>query len=128
MDRVGAIRNWVALHCSPHTRGWTQNSSTLSEQEIQPVPRTRGDGPLRGISKNRTSFCSPHTRGWTGLGLLREALQEACSPHTRGWTGHAAVTGQARVACSPHTRGWTGVTECPVSPLRDCSPHTRGWT
>src|ERR1035437_4894177 len=72
-----------------HARGWTGNGGLRQPRhDVFParagmdrtpawgkslwicVPRTRGDGPLKGCTLYLAATCSPHARGWTEYRLL----------------------------------------------------------
>ena len=130
---------------SPHPRGWTpwplwadgaaagfpapagmdpRRDRPLARQRR--LPRTRGDGPRRGVYTLSESGASPHPRGWTRPQRRRRLARGGFPapagmdldppprhplggrlPRTRGdgpWYGGGATTGPA---ASPHPRGWT---------------------
>ena len=116
---------------SPHTRGWTQSSSSRTPscrgfpahagmdpsrsfalygwsrfprtRGDGPKGRTRGDGPRPQHHHGRVSAVSPHTRGWTlGLRLHMQVYE--------GFPAHAGMDpGALRCGCRgawfPRTRG-----------------------
>ena len=110
--------------CSPHTRGWT-GAQEGSPHVPSRVPRTRGDGPSKGLPAPSPFSCSPHTRGWTEPPPGVESEEPPCSPHTRGWTGTCVCQDRDRVKCSPHTRGWTEIYEI-MKPQRIVFPAHAG--
>ena len=130
---------------SPHTRGWTRSGKCRLELRLgfpahagmdlpspwlprsrRRLPRTRGDGPLRGKGRSGGAAASPHTRGWTvghrellgssggfpahaGMdpGAGRGARRCLRLPRTRGDGPRAITSDRVMLAASPHTRGWT---------------------
>ena len=130
---------------SPHTRGWTRVVPVRSGRRcgfpahagMDParfesasrslrLPRTRGDGPLRGRAFGRSKRASPHTRGWTRVVAIGRRASS-------GFPAHAGMDprpGSRATPCRrlPRTRG-DGPGRCSGSTRRiPASPHTRGWT
>src|SRR5690606_12112939 len=73
-----------SMRSPPHARGWTPSGGLRVElvvvsparagmdpdrtPAVCPIcrlPRTRGDGPLSGPTKNFRELSPPHARGWT---------------------------------------------------------------
>ena len=132
---------------SPHPRGWTpgqpgrpwdvdgfpapagmdRRSDTGLRRSLR-IPRTRGDGPERGVGTGARIPDSPHPRGWTRLRRKqltdeqgfpapagmdprqpRRWLPRGGIPRTRGDGPGRWDRGAGAPADSPHPRGWTGV-------------------
>ncbi len=53
---------------------------------FDPVPRTRGDGPLVQEAVNWTQYLFPAHAGMDRSVNCIEQNYAPCSPHTRGWT------------------------------------------
>ena len=109
-------------------------------------PRTRGDGPLIGITPGVVSGFPPHARGWTGGGSIAtgaavvsparagmdlismfKSTERICFPRTRGDGPRGTPPTAAAIWFPPHARGWTPGHERHLHPGR-VSPHARGWT
>ena len=115
-------RSSVIQLVSPHTRGWTWVDKVhWSGVEGFPAhagmdpcrwptrcgcgrfPRTRGDGPLRRLTRDQTNKVSPHTRGWT------LAMEHPWS-WVEGFPAHAGMDplvtlSEASMVGFPRTRG-----------------------
>ena len=135
----------AAITASPHTRGWTQAGRGVEGQVpgfpahagMDPstvqvdssrlwLPRTRGDGPVAGITAEDAGEASPHTRGWTRAGSGRR-------PAGTGFPAHAGMDpARSRPQCPPRwlprTRGDGPLYSAIRDALVAASPHTRGWT
>ena len=109
-------------------------------------PRTRGDGPLQGLIRNRPTQFPPHARGWTregqdlrvgwrvsparaGMDRLAWAARGVSSgfPRTRGDGPAPWLDRRFFRSFPPHARGWTGF-RAEIGGSRLASPHARGWT
>ena len=130
---------------SPHTRGWTPIERQVPRERVgfpahagmDPgrwpacscrggLPRTRGDGPGRGVRAGERQRASPHTRGWTRLRLRRSSV-------VKGFPAHAGMDPSASVRMRvarwlPRTRGDGPQVGVERRPVGVASPHTRGWT
>ena len=116
---------WL-IACSPHTRGWTDWSQGVDES-CGSVPRTRGDGPLRGDVMVITEILFPAHAGMDRDAISCWSQGNCCSPHTRGWTVRA-LKGRSSGDAVPRTRGDGPARLRVLTPHINCSPHTRGWT
>ena len=152
-----------AVAASPHTRGWTPAKPSrampgpgfpahagmdrlhaVRRHFAQRLPRTRGDGPPRGLPLAGSTTASPHTRGWTccdcGSRLWRWGFPAHAGMDRSSATGRVAYQGLPRtrgdgppmsvslyfhVAASPHTRGWT-LSRTRPNRSRLGLPRTRG--
>ena len=134
-----------AASCSPHPRGWSL--SVTPEAYNLPVlpapagmvlikrrplsaatcaPRTRGDGPGRGLEGGSGEVCSPLLRGWS----RRSGCQPSPCPVLPAPAGMVPVqTGSAGTSTrAPRTRGDGPPARSARPPSRRCSPHPRGWS
>ena len=137
VDRRGAA--------PPHTRGWTSPPPALraaaagspAHAGMDPrapgarasgrgLPRTRGDGPLSEIARQRDPLAPPHTRGWT---VQRPPVRGALdgSPAHAGMD-RAGTTARASSSRLPRTRGDGPMIPCQAAASSLAPPHTRGWT
>src|SRR5690606_27677568 len=76
-------RRWCAASAPPHARGWTRRRWTgeapeggsparagmdpvdeVIAQELEGLPRTRGDGPAKSRKLPHGTMAPPHARGW----------------------------------------------------------------
>ena len=144
-------RTRVARRASPHTRGWTRRAvpgpartrgfpahagmDRIPDPQallLPRLPRTRGDGPEKGETRQFSMRASPHTRGWTVYGAMvmeddegfpahagmdpggsRSDRSASRLPRTRGDGPGARDSTGAFGLASPHTRGWTPVDQLP---------------
>ena len=139
-----------ALADSPHPRGWTRRARQRAESGagfpapagmdrlllvaslvLFRIPRTRGDGPMRGKSAAAGRSDSPHPRGWTraagsagreGRGFPAPAGMDHAAPRPSRWRARIPRTrgdgpdvpadAEGAAGDSPHPRGWTGLVNC----------------
>ncbi len=129
----------------PHPRGWTLEAiRTSARVDVSPAPagmdplardpwraregfpRTRGDGPPRGMYFLMIVAFPPHPRGWT----LHPDFPHADVPVSPAPAGMDPAPSSRRLQCRcfPRTRGDGPPELLPVEGVRLFPPHPRGWT
>ena len=95
-------------------------------EPARPLPRTRGDGPLRGQIGDQRRYSPPHARGWTRRSRARLSVQRL-SPARAGMDPRGQLV-MAYFRTLPRTRG-DGPIDVPCTcGLIASPPHARGWT
>jgi len=72
----------AALHCCPHTRGWSRHESN-APRTVSLLP-ARGDDPIAGFNCSYLPLCSPQARDGPDRAKPGDIVIN-CSPHARGW-------------------------------------------